>query len=587
VDRFSYRAALPWIGLAAILTLYVAFIIWLRPTNLFGLQQDDSVYFSSAKAIAQGRGYVLPSVPGEPSAAYRYPILYPWMLSLVWRWNPSFPSNLSDAVGLSVGFGVLYVVFVFIFFRKSMSMGDAEACFLTAFCALNPIVLFCSVTVISDMAFAAFSLGALVIADSATKPNGSRWLAIACGILAGLSILTRTTGYPIVFGILIVALLRKAWRPAILFIATVAIFFALYVWEKVSAARVILPPGWATVSPGFRQTWLYYTDYVGFRRLSMATPRMVVEVFFSQLSYLFRQIPGYFLSTSFVDHMILTFLLTMALLWLVSAGFVRSIRTDGWKPIHVALILYVGIVLAWNYPSWDRYLIPFLPLFAGAFWIEWKWIYGELSYATRSGLPHGTRVAALLGMFALLTIGGILSWTFVANSDRDILRETSRRRASLLIEKREAYDWLQKNSPPGDRVIAAEDICLYLYTGRQSMTAITMLPFGIYEPKQMEADLDHMTDVATEIKAAYWLGSSDDNDQQWTQAQPKLTARENQIESALPELFRSSSGSVRIYGLSCPQSPAAPSCLASESVLFPPGYSPTDQRVDKLTGIQQ
>jgi len=77
--------------------------------------------------------------------------------------------------GLSAAFGVLYVMFVFIYFRKSMSMGDAEAFFLTAFCALNPIVLFCSVTSSQTWHLRHFPR-ALVVADSATKPNGNRWL---------------------------------------------------------------------------------------------------------------------------------------------------------------------------------------------------------------------------------------------------------------------------------------------------------------------------------------------------------------------------------------------------------------------------
>ena len=103
---------LSWIALAAIVLLYLLFVIHLHPSNFFGYSQDDTLYFSSAKAIADGPGYVLPSVPGTP-AATKYPILYPWMLSWVWRWSPSFPANLSIAVALNLVFGVAYLVVVF------------------------------------------------------------------------------------------------------------------------------------------------------------------------------------------------------------------------------------------------------------------------------------------------------------------------------------------------------------------------------------------------------------------------------------------------------------------------------------------
>ena len=54
---------------------------------------DDAYYFGSAKALAQGGGYIIPNLPGGPPQT-KYPVLYPWLLSWVWRWYPSFPSNI-------------------------------------------------------------------------------------------------------------------------------------------------------------------------------------------------------------------------------------------------------------------------------------------------------------------------------------------------------------------------------------------------------------------------------------------------------------------------------------------------------------
>src|SRR5258705_952975 len=106
-----------WIALSAILVGYVFFVIHLHPTNFFGLSEDDTLYFSSAKAIAEGHGYILPSVPVAPPAT-KYPILYPWLLSRVWRWNGSFPANLFAAVALNLAFGVAYLISPFFFLPK-------------------------------------------------------------------------------------------------------------------------------------------------------------------------------------------------------------------------------------------------------------------------------------------------------------------------------------------------------------------------------------------------------------------------------------------------------------------------------------
>src|SRR6266478_7118364 len=101
-----------WLVLAGICLAHIAGVWRLHPTNYFGLSLDDSIYFSSAKALAEGKGYILPSLPGNPPAT-KYPILYPWLLSWVWRWDPLFPGNLSAAAALNMGFGALYVVMTF------------------------------------------------------------------------------------------------------------------------------------------------------------------------------------------------------------------------------------------------------------------------------------------------------------------------------------------------------------------------------------------------------------------------------------------------------------------------------------------
>ena len=64
MDR--WRKFIPWLGLASIVAAFVLAVFYLHPTNLFGLSEDDSIHFSSAKALAQGKGYVIASFPWEP-----------------------------------------------------------------------------------------------------------------------------------------------------------------------------------------------------------------------------------------------------------------------------------------------------------------------------------------------------------------------------------------------------------------------------------------------------------------------------------------------------------------------------------------
>src|ERR1019366_9667586 len=96
----SLRGFLP----AAILILLclpsLLFVWHNRDVPHFGILQDDGVYLIDGKALAQGDGFRILSLPAQPYDT-RYPPLYPLYLSLAWRAVPSYPANLAVAVMLS------------------------------------------------------------------------------------------------------------------------------------------------------------------------------------------------------------------------------------------------------------------------------------------------------------------------------------------------------------------------------------------------------------------------------------------------------------------------------------------------------
>jgi hypothetical protein len=58
-----------------------------------GMYHDDGIYLVTGRALAEGEGYRIISLPDAPPQT-KYPILFPFLLSLVWRIVPSFPNNL-------------------------------------------------------------------------------------------------------------------------------------------------------------------------------------------------------------------------------------------------------------------------------------------------------------------------------------------------------------------------------------------------------------------------------------------------------------------------------------------------------------
>ena len=214
------KRALPWSCLAAVIVLFLCYVAWLRPERYFGMYHDDTVYFSSAQALAQGRGYVLPSIPsaggpgGPPARQTKYPAFYSWLLSWIWRLWPAFPGNVTAAVWLTAAFSCGFLVIAFRLLRQLRGVGDWPALACVGLCAFHPFFLTLSGAVLSDIPFMAFALAAAVLADRALLEQKRVSLMAAAGALAGLSAMTRSIGVAVVAGIVAAAAYRRPWETS-------------------------------------------------------------------------------------------------------------------------------------------------------------------------------------------------------------------------------------------------------------------------------------------------------------------------------------------------------------------------------------
>ncbi len=177
------------------------------------------VYFSTALSLAEGKGYTLVSLPGHPSQT-KYPVLYPWFLSWVWKLHPSFPANVMDAKRLTTSFGCLYLIAVFTFLRREV--GAWPALGITAVCAFHPLFDLQTTNIYSDAPFMALAMAACLAADAALQPRERPWAIWAAAALAGMSVLTRSLGVAVIGGIVLTALHRKLYRRAAAFAVAVS-----------------------------------------------------------------------------------------------------------------------------------------------------------------------------------------------------------------------------------------------------------------------------------------------------------------------------------------------------------------------------
>jgi len=569
-----YRCFLPWLGFACIAIVYVVLIVRLKPTSFFGMAEDDSIYFSSARALSEGKGYILPSVPGAPPAT-KYPILYPWLLSWVWRWNPSFPANLADAIGVTVAFGLGYLILAFLFLRKLKGIGEAEALFLTAFCALHPIVLLYSSSLLSDIPFAALALGAMLVADGATRREGNIVIAAYSAVLVGLSMLLRVFGVPVAAGIFVAGVARRAWQQLFIFCGCVAPFFAALAW-RIVFPTVVNPPAISKTgasSLGWTITWSYYTSYVSVWKNAVPTRHIFWTMLSNNaLSVLLRGPANYFLFPGLVRDTLGGRVLVVLVTAAIVAGVVKEARYCGWRPIHYALPFYLVTIVFWPYPVSDRFLLPFLPLFAAGLWLEGKHLLGMIGTTLGSHRAVTDKLIAVTISLVIAALSCAMAWNYMGGS-RKLIEEESRNRSSLITAKRAAYAWLLRSTSPDARVIAYEDASVYLYAGRSSMRPVAFTPAALHDPELLERIVAHLGDVPEAIGAQFWIISDDDFGLEWQQATSEARDYEARLRNTLPEVFRSENGRVSIYSLDCLRRREEPSCRAANLLLLAPqGY---------------
>ncbi|MBM3776117.1 MAG: hypothetical protein FJW37_13295 [Acidobacteria bacterium] len=175
---------------AAVVAVLLPVYWWGLRDPAVGLYHDDGIYAVTAKALAEGRGYRIVSLPEEPPQT-KYPIVFPFLLSLVWRVFPAFPQNL---FWLKLAPFLSAVVWLWLSYRllageSKNSCAAPTLVLLTA--ASGRIVLF-STTLLSETLFAALATGALLLLRGIEQGDQSRSALAASAVLATAAFLTRT-----------------------------------------------------------------------------------------------------------------------------------------------------------------------------------------------------------------------------------------------------------------------------------------------------------------------------------------------------------------------------------------------------------
>lgn len=412
----------------------------------FGKLHDDGLLFVSAKGLATGQGFRILSLPEQP-AQTKYPILYPLYLSLIWRVNGHFPENLIVARWFSWPLLVLCLALVWVYWRDE-KWSEKRTWIVVAFLAISPYMILFGTSLFSEVFFLCWLLGSLIAANQCNRREGVS-MAVLAGILAGCAYLSRTAGVALIVSMPAWYLWRREVRRAIAFaLAMVPFIIGWTLWSH--ANKVLITS----------TTLAYYTDYIKFQMMNVGPDNLAIVVWKNTDALIYSigslAIPPVI---SLLPVKILTQVIGIAMI----AGTVRLARAGIAVPYALFALVSCGMLLVWQFPPTERFVLPIFPLLAAGLIVELEHLLLMLRRAFRHKDMSQRVVAGIFAAALLAIFGGAVAlqlfMSFKAMPDQ------ARIDRAHLIETRATYAWIDQHLPPGDGVLSNDDPLLYLYTG--------------------------------------------------------------------------------------------------------------------------
>jgi hypothetical protein len=469
-----------------------AYLAWTwRSMPHLGYYHDDSIYWVSAKSLAEGNGYQISSLPGEPYQT-KYPPLYSTLLAVIWKINPNFPSNLPAATLLAWLFLPAYLAMAWLFFRQQ-GFGWREQCVLVLIAGLSPVAAVFSFSLMPELVFTALLLGSLMLAEHAATRPSLPGLAVLAGLCGALAYLTKSIAAPLLISAPLCFVLRKQFKNAGLFFA--AMLPAMAGWQYWVATHLSHSRDLVT---------LYYTNYLGFQFYNVPWRDLPLVIW--------HNLDGFLMGAGR--------LLTFDVPWgskhlervvavAAIAGSVRLAKRSRQFQYPFAALGISTLLLAWHYIPDQRFVFPLYPLLLAGLWTELENVWQAFRVAW-SKPAFAERVVSGAGATLLAAFGMFVAFNTVFGLSR-FLPDLFAAYRTDLQGRLPAYEWIASHVPLGANLYAYDDPLLYLYTNRRSC-GFVIPPKLYYHDDEAGIDrlLDSIPDFAREQQLDYILVTSDE-----------------------------------------------------------------------------
>ena len=448
-----------------------AYLAWTwRSMPQLGFYHDDAINWVSAKALADGAGYRIASLPQQPFQT-KYPPILPALLALVWKINPTFPFNLPLAT-LAVWMAFpLFVALVWLLFRQ-FGLGHVQASILTLLAALNPFAALLSISLMPEMLFTVLLVTALILAENALRPESRIWPVAVAGVIAGLAYLTKSAALPLLATVPLCFVLRRQFKRGLLFAA--CMFPAVAGWQLWVLTHA---------SRGHDLVTLYYTNYFGFQLYNVSLLDVPRVVWFN-LDALLKGIGRLLVFDTAVGESV-HFERVIAIGAI--AGVVRLARRSGRLQYPLAAAGMTAMLLVWHYEPDQRFVFPLYPLLLAGLWTELSNIVTALRRSWEKRVTSD-RIAAGIGAALLAGLAVFVAFTHIYG-DFVFMPKLLAAYRSDFKDLHPVYSWVAENTPEHANLYGYDDPLIYLYAGRRASGL--PIPTKLYY-HQDEAGIDRL-----------------------------------------------------------------------------------------------
>lgn len=509
------------------LIITIGNIIRIEP-NIAGLNYDDGIYLSLAKALAEGKGYRAIYQIGTPIHVLYLPF-YPYALSLIWRIYPYFPENILFLKSASIFAFLGLLIFAFLFLKQFPIKRHFvyPAMILLASCVS---VYRYSNYVNADIFYGLWLFLFLYYFYYKIKIRERLYPLYFLSVILITSVFlfyTRVTGIAFCLSWIVYFLFKRNFKYLFIYSGIIVI--------------VTLP-------------WFFYilkdieSSYLGFildkdNYFHLGLNRIFPIIFENLRVITIRSIPMYIFPTAYSKFVITKFatgnfifirnIFCLIISTLTIYGFICIFQKE--RFIFSYVICYLGLMLIWNWEP-NRYLLSLAPFIIISF------LYGLFRLIDRIGplLPF-EKYKFKLPQYAFLAVFFIiLTGNFIRSSDLFDYSNIS------LIRKnphphQAVFDWIKNNTEEHDRIATVIDPMYYLYTGRKTINYldITYSPKSTEQLKEM-LDLNHVSYI---VQTPYLLYDDKPVDIGYR----KIAELNKDYPFLLMEVFRDTHSGVTIY----------------------------------------